>query len=110
MISVISATQHSPDKFNNQNVGVVASRSKNSMSPVNKVEFVPPRVKTPPGSSTSAVGSSRNRVSQKPISGEVSFPPSASACQNGVERVEAMVLNASPRIPETEPSRRPEVV
>lgn len=76
------------------------------MSPVNKVELVPPNVKTPPGSSSTACGSVRNRVIQKLISGDVSWLPWASVCQKGIERVEAIVSKASPMMPETEPSRR----
>jgi hypothetical protein len=44
-------------------------------------------------------------VSQNPISGEVSWLPSARACQNGVARVEAMDENARPIMPETDPVR-----
>lgn len=81
--------------------------SKNSISPTNRLRFVPPRVNAPPGSSSVADESLRNRESQNAISGELSWFPWDRDCQNGVECVLAMVWKASPMIPETVPSRSP---
>jgi len=99
-----------PETLNSQKLGVWVAKGKNSMSPVNKLELVPPKVKTPPNSSSVACGSVRNRVIQKLISGAESWFPAARVCQKGVERVEEMVSKARPMIPETEPSRRPDDV
>ena len=94
---------------NSQNVGVVPGIFKNSISPVNKLELVPPRVKAPPGTSFWVLVW-LERVSQNPISGVVSWPPVARACQNGIAFVFAIAEKARPKIPETEPWRRPWVV
>jgi hypothetical protein len=101
---------HLPCILNSQNVCVDPGMSRNSISPWNKLELVPPRVNVPPGSSSFASGWSRKRVRKKAISGDDSWPPLAKACQNGAARVVAMDENAKPRIPETLPSRSPWVV
>jgi hypothetical protein len=80
---------------------------RNSTDPLNSDELVPPSVNTPPG--TSCVCALDDRVSQNAISGLASWPFVAKVSQNGVAPVLAMVLNARPMIPETAPSRRPEV-
>ena len=77
-----------------------------SMSPLNSDELVPPRVNTPPGTFCDCeLGSAR--VSQNDSSCEESWLLFASACQKGVARVLAMLWNARPMMPDTEPSRRP---
>lgn len=86
-------------KVNSQKLGF-AGMFRKSMSPVNRLELVPPRVNTPPGSSSVAVGSLPNRVSQKDISGELNWPLLARASQKGVDWVEEIVEKARPMIPE----------
>jgi len=81
----------------------------NSMSPVKSELFVPPSVKTPPGSSVDAEGFVFCLVSQKDISGEVSVLVDTSVCQKGGACVLAMASKARPMIPETLPSKRPPV-
>jgi hypothetical protein len=94
-----------PDTVNNQNVGVFPVKLINSISPVKRELFVPPSVKTPPGSSLAAVRSFPNRVSQNDISWVASWFPSDRASQNGFAWVLAIVWNASPIMPDTELSR-----
>ena len=89
-----------------QNDGVLTGRSRNSISPVNNDELVPPRVNIPPGSSGDAEASPRYLSIQKLISGAESSPPLAKPCQKGVEPVEAMASYASPIIPDTDPLKR----
>lgn len=108
LVPVLIVTDFPPtvtsDTDNSQNDGVETGMLINSMSPVNSVELVPPRVNTPP--ETSVCDASVARVSQKLISGEESWLVLASVSQKGVAPVEAMVLNARPIIPELLPSRR----
>jgi hypothetical protein len=87
--------------FKSQKVGVPLGISRNSMSPVNKDELVPPSVKVPPGSTSVARGLPLSRVNWKDISGDVSRPPSDNASQKGVDLVEVRGENASPIRPET---------
>jgi hypothetical protein len=61
-----------------------------SISPWKSVEFVPPSVKTPPGSSVAADWSSTKRVMKKENSGVVRRLLSTRACQKGTALVLAM--------------------
>ena len=79
-----------------------------SISPWKKVEFVPPRVKVPPG--LVAVLEETwpfRRVMKNDISELGSWLPSTRACQKGVAPDAAMVSKANPMIPAREPSIRP---
>lgn len=96
-----------------QYVGVVpnvplVSKSKNSISPLNKEELVPPSVKTPPSSISFARGSLLKRVIQKENSGASSWPSLWRLCQNGVPPVLAMAEKARPRIPDVCPLSKPD--
>ena len=75
--------------------------STNWMSPVNRLEFVPPNVKTPPGSSAWALVSLLNLANQNDISGELHILLLVSACQKGKDLVEASDWNARPIRPVT---------
>lgn len=77
-----------------------------SISPVNKLEFVPPRVNAPPGSFACTFCASSKRVSQKAISGELNWLPLASVSQNGVACDCAMGVNPRPISPETGANRK----
>ena len=91
-----------------QKVGCVkAGISKNSMSPVNNVLFVPPSVKIPPGSSSAAWEFVIWRVKKKDISGCASWFALMSACQKGTDCVDASASNAKPIIPDESPSSKP---
>lgn len=74
-----------------------------SISPMYREEFVPPRVRKPPGSFTCASISSLNLVNQKDISGAENWLLLVNACQNGTALVEARAWKARPIMPETEP-------
>jgi hypothetical protein len=78
------------------------------MAPWYSVEFVPPSVKTPPGSSTAADWTSSKRVMKKENSGLVSKLLAMRACQKGTALVLAMPWNARPMIPESLPLINPE--
>lgn len=80
------------------------------MSPVYKLELVPPKVKSPPGSLVVAEVSSMNLVNQNDISGEAHWLLFTSACQKGKALVEASDWNARPMMPATLPERREFVV
>jgi hypothetical protein len=80
-----------------------------SMSPWKSVEFVPPSVKTPPGSSSEAVGSLEKRVMKKENSGSDSSLLLMSACQKGADSVLAMPSNPRPMMPASWPSINPEL-
>lgn len=71
---------------------------RNSISPVNSEEFVPPRVNVPPG--TSSTCKFCDRASQNAISGDESWLLVANASQKGVARVLAKVANAKPIRPD----------
>src|ERR1700733_537206 len=73
----------------------------NSMSPVYKLVFVPPNVKTPPGSSVCALLSLINLVNQTDISGELHWLLSDSVCHQGLALEEASDWNARPIMPAT---------
>jgi hypothetical protein len=92
----------------NQNVGVDGPAiGRNSMSPVKRLELVPPSVKEPPGSSSFTFFAPRKRVSQNAISGAVSWFEEINPCQKGTACVDEMAPNAKPKMPETEPESRP---
>ena len=74
------------------------------MSPLKSDEFVPPRVNTPPFTS-SAVEDGFALASQNDISGEENWFAFSSACQKGVARVTASVEKASPISPDISPCR-----
>lgn len=76
----------------------------NSTLPVNSDEFVPPKVKIPPGSSSATSVWPLKRVIQNAISGDESWFWLTRASQNGVDCVEEMPENARPIIPETGPT------
>ena len=78
------------------------------MSPVKSVEFVPPRVKTPPGARDVAEAGLRSRANQNDISGVLNWLVTAS--QNGVEFVLARASKARPIRPDTGASTRPVVI
>ena len=67
------------------------------MSPLKSVEFVPPRVKTPPGATDAG---SVSRASQNDISGALSCLSSIRACQKGVALIAARGLKAKPIRPD----------
>jgi len=101
-------TEHSLVRGNSQKLGWPAGMLMNSISPVKSDEFVPPSVKTPPGSKFWV--DEEERVSQNDISGAESWLLSIRACQNGTASVLARDWKANPIRPETGASTRPVVI
>ena len=85
--------------------GLETGISKNSISPLKSEEFVPPKVKTPPGDESPLLGS--DLASQNENSGLCSWSLFSRFCQKGTPPVLAIVWKARPKIPEVCPSKRP---
>ena len=80
------------------------------MLPLKSVEFVPPRVKTPPEARDVSVAGLRSRPSQNDISGELNRLLLVIACQKGVDCVLARDWKAKPIRPDTGAFTRPVVI
>jgi hypothetical protein len=82
-----------------------------SISPVYKLEFVPPRVKIPPDTSElTSFGSWSWRVNQNENSGEGSLFCWMRASQNGTVFVAVREGKARPMMPAPVPLMRPELI
>ena len=80
------------------------------MSPLKSVEFVPPRVKRPPGARDVSETGLRLRASQNDISGVLNKLLLVRASQKGVDPVLAMGWKAKPIRPDTGAFTRPVVI
>jgi len=74
------------DRVNSQKEGV-DTRLRNSIVPLKSVEFVPPRVKRPPGDRDVGVAGLRSRPSQNDISGALNRLLLVRVCQKGIDLV-----------------------
>lgn len=88
-----------PERSSDQNVDVVPVKARNSISPVYRDAFTPPKVNAPPGSSFVGLLVPRKRESQNPISGAEAWLPPMMACQKGVPVCESPA-KANPIRPE----------
>ena len=102
-------TEYLPDRVNSQKEGD-ATRLRNSMSPLKSDEFVPPRVKTPPGAREDGELELGLRASQNDISGALSRLLSVTAFQKGIACVLARAMKAKPIRPDTGAFTRPVVI